>query len=198
MIGLAFDFCTALNNIEVDEENVKYDSRENCNAIIETETNILVQGCNNTIIPHDVGEIGSNAFHGREGLTSIEIPNNVTVIGDSVFSCCDGLESVTISNCITSIPDYAFNECTHLKNVIIPSSVTSIGRRAFYKCSRLETVMIPSSVTSIGNEAFYDPEWSTLSHPIIYVQDSAVEALLEDKYRKGRTTVVVDSSKFEV
>ena len=36
-----FEGCTALTSIVVDEGNTAYDSRENCNAIIETATNEL-------------------------------------------------------------------------------------------------------------------------------------------------------------
>ena len=62
-----------------------YDSREDCNAIIETETNILLCGCKNTIIPNSVTSIGSSAFSGCTGLTSITIPNSVTSIGNDTF-----------------------------------------------------------------------------------------------------------------
>ena len=44
----AFCDCSNLESIKVDENNRVYDSRENCNAIIEKSSNKLVVGCKNT------------------------------------------------------------------------------------------------------------------------------------------------------
>lgn len=54
--------------------------------------------------------IGSYAFRGCTGLTSIEIPNSVTGIGEDVFRGCTGLTSINIPNSVTSIGIYAFYE----------------------------------------------------------------------------------------
>ena len=87
----------------VENGNTKYDSRNNCNAIIETATNTLISGCKNTIIPNSVTSIGSHAFYRCTGLTSVTIPNSVTTIGNYAFYGCTGLTSVTIPNSVTSI-----------------------------------------------------------------------------------------------
>ena len=110
----AFLYCTGLTSIVVDKGNVNYDSRDNCNAIIETATNTLITGCNSTIIPNSVTSIGSFAFYGS-GLTSVTIPNSVTSIGEDAFGYCSGLTSVTIGNLVTSIGEYAFYNCSGLK-----------------------------------------------------------------------------------
>ena len=78
--SVAFWGCKNLKSIVVEEGNPKYDSRNNCNAIIETATNTLVCGCSTTIIPNSVTTIGSEAFGGCENLTSIVIPDSVTEI----------------------------------------------------------------------------------------------------------------------
>ena len=75
-----FQGCSTLTSIVVEKGNTVYDSRENCNAIIETETNTLIQGCNNSIIPNGVTIIRHYAFYYCEGLTTITIPNSVTTI----------------------------------------------------------------------------------------------------------------------
>ncbi len=105
-------------------------------------------------IPNSVTSIGSSAFSGCTGLTSVTIPNSVTSIGSSAFSGCTGLTSVTIPNSVTSIGERAFENCTGLTSVTIPNSVTSIGKYAFYGCRGLTSVTIPHSVTSIGSYAF--------------------------------------------
>ncbi len=105
---------TSLASISVDPGNGVFDSRDNCNAIIQTEYNELLFGCKNTIIP-----------------------NTVTAIGYDAFCVCTGLTSITIPNSVTSIGSYAFQGCTNLNSISIPNSVTSIGKSAFYGCSSL-------------------------------------------------------------
>ncbi len=154
-IGIsAFNGCSGLTSIKVQEENANYDSRENCNAIIETGSNKLIAGCKNTVIPNSVTSIGNYAFSGCSGLTSITIPNSVTSIGNTAFQGCSGLTSITIPNSVTSIGESAFYGCSGLTSVTIGNSVTSIGYYAFSGCSGLTSVTIGNSVTSIGDYAF--------------------------------------------
>ena len=80
---------------------------------------------------------------------------SVTSIGSCAFRGCTGLTSVTIPNSLTSIDESAFSGCTGLTSVTIPNSVTSIGIVAFAGCG-LTSVIIPNSVTYIGNDAFYN------------------------------------------
>jgi len=138
----------------VDSKNSVYDSRANCNAIIETKTNELILGCKITVIPNSVTSIGDYAFFSCDGLTSITIPNSVTSIGDHAFQGCDGLASITIPSSVTSIGDYAFYYCDGLTSITIGNSVTSIGDYAFYSCNGLTSITIPNSVTSIGPSVF--------------------------------------------
>ena len=151
-----FGGCTLLAKIRVESENTTYDSRNNCNAIIETATNTLVSGCQTTIIPYNVTSIEYCAFYDCTGITSITIPDGVTSIGDYAFRGCSGLTSITIPNGVTSIGDYTFYNCTGITSITIPNSVTSIGGYTFQSCSGLISITIPDSVTSIGNGAFWD------------------------------------------
>ena len=130
--GYAFSGCSNLISIIVEEGNLVYESRENCNAIIKTATNELIQGSQSTIIPESVTSIGDYAFRGCSSLTSITIPNSVTSIGDDAFSGCTGLTAITIPEGVTSIDDNAFNGCTNLTHITIPNSVTSIDQYAFF------------------------------------------------------------------
>ena len=93
----AFDGCSGLTSMVVESGNTKYDSRNNCNAIIETATNTLIAGCQTTIIPNSVTSIGDYAFSGCTSLTSITIPNSVTSIGDRAFLGCQSLLTVNYS-----------------------------------------------------------------------------------------------------
>ena len=175
--GDIFSGCDSLISIDVAEDNEVYDSRENCNAIIETKTNQLKVGCKTTKIPSGVTSIGDDAFIGCGGLTSIEIPNSVTSIGNGAFAKCSGLidieipsgvthignrafsgcsslESIEIPTGVTKIKDSVFENCSSLKSIEIPTGVTSIGNYAFAGCNSIENIKIPENVTSIGNNAF--------------------------------------------
>ena len=156
----AFIYCN-LASIKVESGNTRYDSRDNCNAIIETESNTLVLGCMNTIIPNSVTSIASGAF-GGSSLTSLTIPNSVTNIEDGAFIYCN-LASIKVEsgntrydsrdNCNAIIETESNTLVLGCMNTIIPNSVTSIGSRAFFGSS-LTSLTIPNSVTTIGDEAF--------------------------------------------
>ena len=146
-IGIAaFIDCSSLTTIVVESGNPIYDSRNDCNAIIETATNTLVTGCKNSTIPNSVTSIGSGAFYCCSGLTSMTIPNSVTSIGNYAFYFCSGLTSVTIPNSVTSIGGSAFWLCSSLTSVTIPNSVTSIGYGAFSYCDCLTSVIVENEI----------------------------------------------------
>ena len=166
--------CSGLTSIIVEEGNPIYDSRDNCNAIIEKSSNELIVGCQSTIIPNSVTSIGRGAFHGCSGLTSITIPESVTSIGSSAFYGCSGLTSITIPESVTSIGYYAFENCSGLTSVDIPNSVTSIGYYAFRDCSGLTDVYCyAEKVPSTSSYAFYDVP---LSSATLHVPASALDA----------------------
>lgn len=150
----AFCNCPDLTSITVKSDNPKFDSRDNCNAIIETESNTLIAGCKNTVIPNTVTTIGSYAFWDCSGLTNIIIPNSVINIERSAFEQCDSLTAVDIPNSVTTIGAFAFYWCFNLKSVTIGNSVTLIGNKAFESCIKLKSLTIPNSVTTIGACAF--------------------------------------------
>lgn len=104
----AFRECANLTSIIIEDGNTVYDSRDNCNAIIETETNKLITGCKSTTIPSTVITIGEFAFTGCDGLTEISIPNSVTRIEDHAFYGCNGLTHVTIPSSVTMLSGSAF------------------------------------------------------------------------------------------
>lgn len=145
------DGCPNLSSIVVESGNPKYDSRNNCNAIIVTETNTLVGGCKSTVIPNTVTYIGPFAFEYCTELTSLEIPSSVIYIGSYAFAGCYNLVSVTIPNSVTTIDNNAFGACTSLSSIEIPNSVTRISNEAFFNCSNLKSLHIPSSVSYIGS-----------------------------------------------
>lgn len=120
-----FNGCDALTALSVDPANTYYDSRNDCNAIIETATNTLIAGCAVTEIPDTVKVIGPYAFADCKSMTSIHVPGNVETILESAFSECSNVSSVTLDEGIIRIEELAFNG-VHPFGVIIPRSVRTI------------------------------------------------------------------------
>ena len=139
--------CNNLERIIVDIDNPQYDSRNNCNAIIETRSNTLIVGCQNTIIPNDIASIDTLAFRGCQKLTSIVIQGSIAIIPDFVFAFCRGLTTVTLHSGIMAIGKMAFYGCKSLNNITIKStSISSIGSKAFFKIGKKATIKVPKSV----------------------------------------------------
>lgn len=151
----AFSNCYGLEEINVELGNPVFDSRDNCNAIIRTDSNTLLLGCKNTVIPQSVTSIGDLAFYGCNTLTSILIPQTVTFVGNYAFYYCTGLTSIEIPNSVTSIGVYAFESCRSLKTVIVGSSIASIGSYAFRNCHGLSTfTILATTPPTLGQDVF--------------------------------------------
>ena len=156
----AFSGCCALSSVTVASGNSVYDSRNNCNAIIETEKNALIVGCKNTVIPNSVTSISEDAFSCRSSLMSIDIPNSVTDIGGFAFLGCSGLTCIAI-----------------------PNSVKTIGNRAFYNCSILDEVysfIMDPSRTTMGSSCFFN-ETSIYDQRTLHVPMGSLAAYQADK-----------------
>ena len=192
----AFFGCSGLTSVIVESDNTTFDSRNNCNAIIETASNKLITGCINTVIPNSVTSIGNNAFYGCSGLTSVTVPNSVTSIGYDAFYGCSGLTSVTIGNSVTSIGNRVFQGCSALDTINfnaancadfshytgdipfsnldisiinIGDSVQRIPCYFAYGNTNLTSVTIPNSVHYIGDYAFED--CSELNNVFSFIDD---------------------------
>ena len=105
--GNPFSYCYNLTSITVQAGNPVYDSRSSCDAIIETATNTLVVGCQNTEIPNTVTTLGNYSFSGQTHLTSLTIPASVTSLGTGVFENATGLTEIYMK--ATTPPTLGYN-----------------------------------------------------------------------------------------
>lgn len=133
---VCFENCRNLSEIIVSPGNPVYDSRDNCNAVINTKENELVFGCKNTVIPKSVTSIGWYAFRGS-GLTTINIPNTVKYISQDAFYNC------------------------WISTLIIPASVKNIGSSPF-DCEMVTAILGTSPLKLEAGkyyfEEYYDNE----------------------------------------
>ena len=155
----AFSGCSNLTGITVDVNNAHYASQ---NGILYNKptTQILFIppkiGGSVTILD-GVTSIGTSAFSGYAGITSITIPATVTSIGTRAFNNCTGFTSVTLP--VTTISNDAFSGCNNIKTVTFTNgSLTTIASTtgAWFNSSKssITTITIPANVTSIGDNAF--------------------------------------------
>lgn len=136
--------------IVVDKNNPVYDSRENCNSVIETKTNTLIASSDNSFIPNGVEIIGDYAMSGFNN--NIEIPDTVTKIGKEAFSWST-FTKINIPDSVKFIGEKAFEGCYELTDVKLSNSLTEIGTSVFAD-SAIKEITIPASVKSIGEDAF--------------------------------------------
>lgn len=196
----AFLRCNALETITVNVGNPKYHSDGNC--LIETETNTLILGCKNSIIPNYITSIGNNAFFGCTGLTIITIPNSVTSIGEEAFYGCTGLKIIDVSNSITSIGKSSFKGCDALEKITVDSDnakyhsqdnciIETETNTLIFGC---KNSIIPNYVTSIGDEAFFGCTGLTK----ITIPNSVTSIGGLAFYRSGITKITIPSSVIDV
>ena len=165
-------------SITVDEANPVYDSRDNCNALIETATNTLIAGCHNTIIPNTVVIIGSGAYIHCEKLKSINIPEHVIRIEDNVFEDCDSLQTVVLPASLTYIGNHAFSYCrltAITSKALTPPTATYNPNDPYYYDSFLGVIGTIPIYIPFGTIQAYSqaPGWNRFSNfieevPIIY------------------------------
>ena len=181
----AFEGLDNLESIVVDKNNPVFDSRNNCNAVIETATNRLLLGCKNTVIPRGVVRI-EQAFGLSEGLTSLFIPDSVTSIDNYAFWGLCNLESIVVdknnpvfdsrNNC-NAIYESATNKLVlGCKNTIIQKGTKRIGANAFDRRQNLKSIVLPEGIKSIGSEAFLlckNLRSATFPHSLEIIEESA-------------------------
>ncbi len=154
--------CSELMSIVVDQDNPVYDSRDNCNAIILTAENMLITGCNSSVIPNTVTYIRHEAFNSCYKMESLFIPKSVTEIDGDAFQYCFGLTSIEVEegNPTYASPDgcNAIMYRKHLKlgcqNTVIPTGTTKVGYMSFKGCINLKSIDIPEGVDVIDGYAF--------------------------------------------
>lgn len=137
--------CTGLESLRMHKANPRFDSRYDCNAIIDSENLKLVTGCYVSKIPDDVTTIGYESFAECSNIESVLIPDGVTDIEPLAFFKCYSLREINIPDKVESIGYHTFAGCRSLKFVELPASVERIGMGAFYAAG-IETLLVPKGM----------------------------------------------------
>lgn len=153
----AFKTCSSITNINVDEDNMNYMSKDGV-LYNKNMTSLIWYPSNKSdmsyTIPETVTTIGCQAFYKCKKLKNIIIPKSITEIEKFAFSDCTGLTYIEIPDSVTTIGKYAFEGCTGLTNIEIPSSLTKIEFGLFSHCTGLVNITIPKSITEIESAVF--------------------------------------------
>ena len=131
----AFLGCSGLTSITVKNGNTYYSSE---NGVLFNKNQTLLVTCPG----------------GKQGVYSI--PTSVIGIGTAAFNGCSGLTSVTIPDGVTSIGNYAFAGCTGLKSITCEAETPpTCGDNCFSEVDKSIPVYVPQE--SVNN---YKIEWS--------------------------------------
>ena len=176
----AFGGCYNLSAITVEPGNYYYDSRDNCNAIIEKASKTLIAGCINTVIPNTVINIADNAFN-RVGFESIIIPNSVVNIGEYAFYKCDRANDIKIGTSVKIIGNNAFRDCSNLRSLKLERSVEEIHMGAFMGCPLEVVTSLNPSPPRCNRDKWNDDDMFDWAYGgCLYVPKGCKEAYLEN------------------
>lgn len=197
-----FKYCTSLEKISVDENNITYDSRNDCNCIMQTNNSNLLYGCHNTIIPSDTRFIHDSALYSFNKLSEVTFPETLEQIGDNAFYACTGLTEIYIPKNVNSIGDNSFRECANIILYDVDGANTDYSDNGNNSCiienntnillfaANIEFTEIPSSVTKINDYCFYN---NTQNKNIIMHNNVSIINSSSFRYNTNLKTLILGS-----
>lgn len=155
-----------LKEITVHPDNVRYKVEGGC--LIDKNTNTVVLGTVNSVIPEGVIGIDDYAFYWLS-ITELALPNSLQSIGDAALTATS-ITALTLPDGLTSLGSHALAG-TKIKELVIPDGVQTIPSYLLSSCAELETLTIGKGVSEIDTTAFYGCK--KLSEIIIHPENPA-------------------------
>lgn len=153
----AFEYCTALSNIELTPKILYIDTRAFANS-----------GLTEISIPKEIETIANQAFYKCEALKKIDFSDGVKEIKEAAFSYCSALEEIHLSKVLTKIGKEAFYACSSLTEITLPKKLINIGEDAFGACKALKEIKVEAgntAFTSIDGVLFNKEKTTLLTFP---------------------------------
>ena len=141
----ALDNTPSLMSLSVEEGNPKYDSRENCNAIIQTSNNKLIRGCKSSKIPATVKYIGDSAFCNVAGFELESMPK-VSQIGYRAFVGSKVPNVIHVNRSLRVIDRQAFMNCKNLEKVVFDYRENRTLGKSIFSGTDLKTIILAVDV----------------------------------------------------
>ena len=178
--------CNQLQSIVVEEGNPTFDSREDCNAIINTKMNWLWTSCKNTVIPTSVTGIGTSAFAYRDDLNEYRVPKHIKTIADNAFSY-SSLWNISIEdNNELYLYQMAFQSCKNLRTVKIGRGIKELTKDIFRGCTSLKSIYVNAPlVPKAVQETFEADDAGNLITATVYVPSTSVNTYKKANFWKN-------------
>ena len=155
----AFDGCSGLTSVTWNAKNYPAFSSYSSNPFYGIRSRIK-----EFIIGDEMTSIPSYMCYEMSNLKSITIPNSVTSIGTNAFSGCSGLTSVRFENSKDNTPivlenNKVFSDCPldelYIGRKLSYTKTSSAGYSPFYKKTTLRSVKFTNKETEISDYEFY-------------------------------------------
>ena len=153
----AFEYCTALSNIELTPKILYLDARAFANS-----------GLTEISIPKEIETIANQVFYKCEALKKIDFSDGVKEIKEAAFSYCSALKEIHLSKVLTKIGKEAFYACSSLTEITLPKKLINIGENAFCFCKALKEIKVEAgntTFTSIDGVLFNKEKTTLLTFP---------------------------------
>lgn len=185
--------CNQLESIEVANGNPNYDSRNNCNAICETQKNWVRSTCKNTVIPASITGIGTHAFAYRDDLNEFKVPAHISFIGDNAFAYSNLYNVSMADNDNLTIGQWAFAQCNELRTVKIGRGIRDIDQRVFIGCPNLSHIYVNAALApKVKNYTFEIDDAGNPYTGKVHVPAASLKTYQRANFWKDLTLVASD------